>query len=75
MTNAFGDHHFNEAIIAAFDKFGAGKIVAQIYGHTHTDSFRLIGVSSEQNFPVGHFQRANPARIFFLFPHCDADER
>ena len=52
MTNIFGDHHFNEAIITAFDKFGAGKIVAQIYGHTHTDSFRLIGVSFEQNFVI-----------------------
>ena len=52
MTNIFGDHHFNEAIITAFAKFGAGKIVAQIYGHTHTDSFRLIGVSFEQNFVI-----------------------
>ena len=45
MTNLFGDHHFNEAIVAVLEKFGAGKIVAQIYGHTHTDSFRLVGVS------------------------------
>ena len=45
MTNLFGDHHFNEAIVSVLDEFGAGKIVAQIYGHTHTDSFRLVGVS------------------------------
>ena len=32
MTNAFGDHHFNEDIIAAFEKYGAGKIVAHVYG-------------------------------------------
>lgn len=36
-----GDHHYNENFVELIQEFSA-IIVAQIYGHTHTDSFRIF---------------------------------
>jgi hypothetical protein len=43
MTNLDGDGHYNEAIADVLDRYG-DAIVAHVYGHTHTDTFRMIRV-------------------------------
>lgn len=42
MTNAVGDHHYNEQLAQILGDEHGDKIIAQIYGHTHTDTFRLF---------------------------------
>ncbi len=61
MVNLEGDHHYNEALSAVLHKYGQ-KIMAHAYGHTHTDSFRLIQVIASENFfggPNMHYSFAN----------------
>ena len=36
-----GDHHYNEDFVDLIRQF-SGIILAQIYGHTHTDTFRIF---------------------------------
>ena len=41
-----GDHHYNEDYVQLVRQF-SDVILAQIYGHTHTDTFRLFCGSQE----------------------------
>lgn len=40
LQNNFGDHHFNEDYVKVVQAH-ADVVVTQIFGHTHTDTFRI----------------------------------
>ena len=41
FETSFGDHHYNEDFVDLVREF-SGTILAQIYGHIHTNTFRLF---------------------------------
>ncbi len=46
FETSLGDHHYNEDFVDLIREF-SGRILAQIYGHTHTDTFRLFCQSND----------------------------